>query len=401
MNEQRPTVAQLFMREWQTIVTNKTIRLVIFLVPILYCILFGFLYSEKKVQELPTVIVDQDQSVISQELIRAFDRDQTFEVSGIVGSEVEAMDWVEQGKAYVAVMIPPDLSAESKQGKSTEVMVIIDGSNMMISNTSIRAANTVIKTVSGAITLKQLEAKGAWGDAAKNIFTGIDYRYRVLYNPTFSYDTFMVLGLAGTVLQQSLFLAVALTVTWEKELGTWSLTMRHYGFWRLLAGKLMPYLLIAMFNLVLTFAVLLKGFGIPYSGQLVHLLLVGFIFNLVVILLGFTISFFTSSQLQATQYAMLIALPSFMLSGYTWPLFQMPALIRGIGEALPLTYLLHSVREVVTKGHGLSFIIQDIGVLVFMGLLSLTVCYGLYAWHAGRMVKESSPKETSGQVIEN
>ncbi|MGD8191765.1 ABC transporter permease [Brevibacillus ginsengisoli] len=399
MNDQRPTVGGLFLREWQTLVNDKTIRLVIFIVPILYCVLFGYLYSEKKVQELPTVIVDQDQSVLSQELTRAFDRDQTFAVTGVVGSESEAMDWVDHEKAYVAVIIPPNLAADIKQGKSSEVMVVIDGSNMMISNTSIRAANSVIKTVSGGITLKQLEAKGEWGDSGKNLFTGIDYRYRVLYNPTFSYDTFMVLGLAGTVLQQCLFLAVALSVSLEKEMGTWGNTMRQYGFWKLLAGKVTPYLIIGMFNLVLVFTVLLKGFGIPYSGQLLDLLLIGFVFNLVVALLGFAISFFTGSQLQSTQIAMLIALPSFMLSGYTWPLFQMPALIRGIGEALPLTYFLHSVREIINKGHGLSFITNDFAILTFMGLLSLTACYALYAWHSNRTVQDTSKVEESSQVL--
>ncbi len=401
MNEERGSIAQLFLREWQTIYSNKTIRMILFLVPIVYLTLFGFLYSEKKVMDLPTVVVDADQTELSQELIRAFDRDQSFAIAGLVGSEAEAMNWIEHEKASVAVIMPSGLAANVKNGKAAEVMVVIDGSNMLISNTAVRAANTVIKSVSAGVTLKKLEAKGAWGEEGLDLFTGIDYRYRVLYNPTFSYMTFMVFGLGGTVLQQMLFLAVALSVAVEKEAGTWSQTLRHYGFWKLLVGKMSPYLLIAMFNLVLMFTLLLKGFGIPYYGQPIHLILIGFVFFLAILAIGFAISFFAANQLQATQIAMLIALPSFMLSGYTWPLFSMPPVVRWIGEALPLTYLLHGVREILTKGHGIEFITHDLSVLVFMTLLSLCVSYILYVWHREKIMSTTAEVEVSGQVLEN
>lgn len=401
VNDERATVTQLFLREWKTIFQNKTIKLILFAVPIIYFVLFGFLYSEKKVQELPTVLVNADQSELSQELLRAFDQDQSFSVTSVVGSEAEAMDLIEHEEAVAAVIIPSDLAANLKKGSEAEVMVVIDGSNMMISNTVVRAANTVVKSVSAGVTLKKLEAKGQWGEEGEELFTGIDYRYRVLYNPTFSYMSFMVFGLGGTVLQQMLFLAIAISVAVEKEAGTWGETMRRYSFGKLLIGKMTPYLILAMFNLVLTFAILLKGFGIPYYGNPGLLILLGFVFNVVILLVGFAISFFATDQLQATQIAMLIALPSFMLSGYTWPLYSMPPLIRMIGEALPLTYLLHGVREILSKGHGLEFILRDITVLGFMGMVSLTASYVLYVVYRSRNRAESaSPITISEPIIE-
>lgn len=402
VNEERATITQLFMNEWQTIFQNKTIKLIVFAVPLIYFILFGFLYSEKKVQELPTVVVNADQTGLSQELIRAFDQDQSFAVTSVVGSETEAMEMIEQEEAVAAVFIPTDLAAHLKTGSEAEVMVVIDGSNMMISNTVVRAANTVVKSVSAGVTLKQLEAKGQWGEEGKELFTGIDYRYRVLYNPTFSYMSFMVFGLGGTVLQQMLFLAVAISVAVEKEAGTWRETIRKYSFGKLLIGKMTPYLILAMFNLVLTFSILLKGFGIPYYGNPGYLILLGFVFNVVIILMGFAISFFAADQLQATQISMLIALPSFMLSGYTWPLYSMPPVIRMIGESLPLTYFLHGVREILSKGHGLSFLVHDIIVLCFMGMLSITVSYVLYVINKSRIHTSSAAHLTiSEQIIEN
>ncbi|MFY0543542.1 ABC transporter permease [Brevibacillus sp. H7] len=369
---------RLFWQEWHSIFRNKTIRMVLLVVPVLYFTLFGFLYSEKKVMEIPTVLVDADQTELSRELHRAFEADQTFHISEIVGTEAEAMRLIDEGKAYVGVIIPANLEKDVKAGREAEVLTIIDGSNMMISNTSVRAANTVIKSVSAGVTLKKLEARGDWGEEGKTLFTGIDYRYRVLYNPAFSYLSFMVFGLGGTVLQQVLFLGVALSVTRQKEEGTWLGLLSQNGFAVLAAGKLLPYLLVATFNLVLTFTLLLKGFGVPYYGNPAHVLLIGTAFNIAVLAIGFAISFFSKDQLQATQIAMLIAVPSFMLSGFTWPFMSMPDGIAAIGQSLPLTYFLHAVREILSKGHGLSFIAHDFAVLGFMTLLGLFAAYLAY-----------------------
>nr|WP_241254716.1 ABC transporter permease [Brevibacillus sp. SYP-B805] len=386
----------MFEREWRAIFRNRTILLVMLVVPFMYFTLFGFLYEQKKVMELPTVIVDSDQTELSRELIRAFDFDQSFAVTALVGSEAEAVKLIDEGGAQVAVLIPAGLEQQVKAGRETEVLTIIDGSNLMISNTAVRAANTVIKSVSAGVTLKKLEASGQWGDEGKNVYTGIDYRYRVLYNPTFSYLSFMVFGLGGTVLQQTLFLGVALAVAREKDAGTWQETLAAHTFWQLAAGKLLPYLLIATFNLVFTFAILLKGFAVPYYGNPLHLLLVGTLFHAAVLGIGFAISFYAKDQLQATQTAMLIAVPSFMLSGFTWPLASMPAGIAAIGKSLPLTYFLHAVREILTKGHGLSAVRVDALVLLLMTLLGLFAAYLIYLRKTAAAGVRTA--ETSGTV---
>lgn len=370
--------AQLFWQEWRSIFDNRTMISIMLLVPFLYFTLFGFLYVEKKITDVPTVAVDSDQTEISRELIRAFDIDQAFAVTKIVGSETEAMKLVDQGQAQVALLVPDGLTEKLKAGQQSEVLTVIDGSNMMISNTVVRAAGTIVKSVSAGVTLKKLEAKGAWGKAGESMFTGIDYRYRVLYNPTFSYLSFMVYGLGGTVLQQTLFLGVALAVTREKEQGTWNDTFTRFSFWQLLTGKIAPYLILSTFTLVLAYTLLLKGFQVPYYGNLLYFLLLGTAFHIAVIAIGFAISCYAKDQLQATQAAMMIAVPSFMLSGFTWPLSAMPAAVAAIGKSLPLTYFLHGTREVLTKGHGLSYLQHDFAVLLFMTLLGLFAAYLTY-----------------------
>jgi len=370
--------AQLFWQEWRSIFQNRTLVSIMLLVPFLYFSLFGFLYQEKKITDVPTVVVDSDQTELSRELIRAFDIDQSFSVRTIVGSETEAMQLIDKGQVQVAVVVPDGLTQKVKAGQEAEVLTVIDGSNMMISNTVVRAASTIVKTISAGVTLKKLEAKGAWGETGESMFTGIDYRYRVLYNPTFSYLSFMVFGLGGTVLQQTLFLGIALAITREKEQGTWEQTFTQHSFLQLLAGKAGPYLLISTFTLVCTYAILLKGFDVPYYGNLLHFLMIGTAFNISVLAIGFAISCYAKNQLQATQTAMMIAVPSFMLSGFTWPLTAMPAGVAAIGKSLPLTYFLHGTREILSKGHGLSYLTHDFVVLLLLTLIGLFIAYVTY-----------------------
>jgi ABC-2 type transport system permease protein len=217
----------------------------------------------------------------------------------------------------------------------------------------------------------------------------------VLYNPTFSYLSFMVFGLGGTVLQQVLFLGVALSVAREKEAGTWTDLLRQYSFGQLLLGKLTPYMLLATCNLLLGFTILLKFFAVPYYGSPLLLLGCGTMFNIAVLAIGYAISYFARDQLQATQGAMLIAVPSFMLSGYTWPLMSMPDVIAAIGKSLPLTYFLHAVREIVTKGHGFPSVRHDIVVLAFMAAVSLFAAYLLHLWRSRQTRSFSSQESTS------
>lgn len=370
--------SHLFWSEWKNLFANKTIRNILFLVPIVYLTMFGFLYSEKKVMEIPTVMVDADQTELSRELYRAFEADHTFQITSVVGTEEEAMKLVDKGEANIALIIPPGLESNVKAGRGAEVLTVIDGSNIMISNTAVRAANTAVKSVSAGTTLKKMEALGGWGEEGKNMFTGIDYRYRVLYNPTFSYLSFMVFGLAGTVLQQVLFLGIVLSVAQQKEEGTWNDLLTRNSFFAITLSKLLPYFLAGTLNMFLAFTIMLKGFAIPYYGSTIDLMLLASVFNLAVLAIGYAISFFSKTQLQATQIGMMIAVPSFMLSGYTWPIMSMPTGIVAIAKSLPLTYFLDGMREILTKGHGLSYITDDILVLGFMTIIGLFAAYLIY-----------------------
>lgn len=186
----------------------------------------------------------------------------------------------------------------------------------------------------------------------------------------------MVYGLVGTILQQVLFLGVALTITREKESGLWGQFAKwKLTPWRLAFAKVFPYFLVNLINTLTTLLVCLYWFKLPMQGNVIPLVLLSCSFTFGVLGIGYLASLFAKDQLSATQVTMLVAVPSFVLSGFTWPLEEMPNFLVGLSQVLPLTYYLDGIRHVLIKGNGLSFIWGDIISLLLIGLVTFFVAF--------------------------
>lgn len=383
------TLADIIRNEWHAVLKDKRMMAILLLVPVGYMLLFGALYSHNKVREMPTVVIDEDRSQLSRDIVQAFEQSETFRIIEETGSEQALLEKIETGEAQVGLVIPSGLSKEIKQGKQGEVMTIIDGSNMIIANAGLRAASDIVQTFSAGISLKRLEAKGLAPANAFSIFFG----YRLLYNPGLDYSTFLLPGLMGAVVQQVMFLGIALCVTREKERGTWTEYLLQWKSpWKVIGGKTALYLPIGVFNALLTAALLKTVSHVPFIGSFWLLLLLSTVFVVSLLGIGFFASLFSASQLHATQVTMLIAVPSFLLSGFTWPFQAMPAWVSALGHVLPLTYFLHGIREVAIKGNGWHQIAGDIAVLSIMAAATFILSA---AWISvqGRKLAASLPRQ--------
>lgn len=369
------SVSEMMMAEWRALWRDRRLMAILLLVPLGYLVLFGFLYSEHKVRHLPVIYADEDNSPLSREILQAFSASDAFELLGPASSEEDLLDQIQQGRAAVGVVIPPDLSENVKRGKQGQVMAVIDGSNMIIANTAFQNASEIVQTFSGGISIRRMEADVHPPDYGNALRLG----YRMLFNPTLNYSDFLLLGLAGTVLQQVILLGISLCVTRDKERGTWS---RYLVLWRtpwkIFLAKTLPYFLIGLFDVVCVVGVVSRGFGLPFLGSVTVFLVLSILFVATVVSLGFAASLFSPNQLQATQVSMLVAVPSFLLSGFTWPFLAMPGWVAALGHCLPLTYFVHGLREVAIKGNGWQTVAPDLRVLGAMtGLLILVSLIGL------------------------
>ncbi|WP_133121207.1 ABC transporter permease [Kyrpidia spormannii] len=363
--EDAMTLSDMLAAEWRALIRDRRMLAILLLVPVAYLVLFGFLYSEHKVRHLPTIYVDEDQSALSREILEGFSASEGFQLIGPVASEAEALDAVQRGEASMALVIPPDLSRTVKRGQEGKILAVIDGSNMIIANSALQNANAVVQTFSGGIAIQRMEARGLSPDYGY----GLGFGYRMLFNPTLNYSDFLLLGLAGTVFQQVILLGVSLGVTREKEQGRWGAYLaggRRPG--TVFLAKTLPYFLIGLFDVLLGVGVAVRGFGVPFQGAMMPFVALSVAFVLVLVALGFAASLFSRGRLEATQVSMLVAVPSFLLSGFTWPFLAMPAWVAALGHCLPLTYYVDGLREVALKGNGWLTMRTDIEVLLGMAV---------------------------------
>ncbi|MDQ0885604.1 ABC-2 type transport system permease protein [Paenibacillus sp. V4I9] len=365
-------IGKLIAEEWKHILKDRRLFLILFFVPILYTVLFGSIYLHHKVTEMATVVIDEDQSPLSRQIIQAFEQSETFQIKKEYHSEEDVKRALSSGEAKVGLVIPSNFEAKLKHGETLPLLTLIDGSNMMISNSATKGANEVITTFSMGYSQKKLQLKqGLQNEEVMNTLSPIPFRYRIMYNSAFNYSDFMLYGLVGAILQQVLFLGIALTITREKDAGTWQrFEAWRRNPWRIAYAKTAPYFLINFFNTSVTFVIALYAFGAPMSGSLLVGLAIVVSFTFAVSGIGYLISLFSSNQLGATQTAMLIAVPSFMLSGFTWPFEAMPKVLQVLGHMLPLTYFLDGVRNVFVKGNDFSVIWHDCVSLILTGALT-------------------------------
>ncbi|GED15722.1 ABC transporter permease [Aneurinibacillus migulanus] len=369
-------VGNIIREEWLNILRDRRLFAILFLVPLLYTALFGYLYSNQRLVAIPTVVFDGDNSQLSRQIIQAFDQTETFRITSHTLSESEVERTIENGKARVGIIIPNDFSTRLKHGENVPVLTFVDGSNMLFSNSATRAANQVITTFSYGASSIKLKQQGLRDEQITATFSQIPFRSRVLYNPMFNYNDFLVYGLIGAILQQVLLLGVALTVTRDKEQGTWNRFAVWRGLpWRIAYAKTAPYFLIGVVNNLSVFVLSLYVFHLPFRGLFLPAMALGVSFVFALLGIGYLASLFSGNQVGSTQTTMLIAVPSFLLSGFTWPFEAMPYALNVAGHLLPLTYFLDGVREIFIKGHGFEMVWQDCVAMGLMGAVTYFIAF--------------------------
>ncbi|MEW6697653.1 MAG: ABC transporter permease [Bacillota bacterium] len=358
-------ILSIASREWQYIRGNRRLLLIMCFIPALYIVLFGIMYSSHVVKDIKTVVLDYNNTATSRSVLQAFRDSEKFDLVGQVAGEEELRRLLETRQITAAVVLPPDLDSQIKKGQGSEVLVIVNGTNMLFSNAVMSAANEIVSTLSAGAGIKALAGgQSLLPDKAASTALPMSYRLRVWYNPAFNYTNFLLLGLACTALQQVILMFMAVAFTREKELGTLA-ELRSGGFQakHVVLGKMIPYFLLNILSVNVMLALCFTVFQVPFRGNYLVLLLLFAVFILAILILGILLSIVCKNELEATQYAMLVAVPSFLFSGFTWPVQSMPLLAKAISAALPLTYLVNDVRDIALMGIGFSQILPNLLVL--------------------------------------
>lgn len=367
---------QIFRRElYQMFITDRERVVFIFLASLAYLILFSLLYGTHTIKAVPVVIYDEDQTQFSRTLIQAFADSEKLQIISYVTSQEIMEQALKEKEAYAAVHIPQKFTQNVKSGYSSTVLVMTNGSNILIANTVTTAAQEIISAFSRKTSSRLVEITSSQMPAiAENKASPVDFRLRVLNNPTQSYLYYFVLGLSLAAFQQGIFQAVGASLQSEYQ-NPDELKSAHPL--SIIAGKLLPYWLSAIMAFFITIAAAICLFEIPGKASLLSLLLLASAFILAAVSFSAFLAAICDSDLTFARISIAYTVPSFVLSGYTWPQQAMDTLGKTLSYTFPLSYFSNTVRELMIAGYSPD-LWKHSGILLLMGILltgMTTICY--------------------------
>lgn len=329
-------VISVVRKEFKDIIRDPITLGVALLMPLVMLFLFGYAIS-LDVENVRAGVLDQDRSASSRALVDRLIENNYFRLHARFDSTHEVESALQRGNVRLALIIPPGFESSLIRGDEISVQVLVDGTYSVIANLTAAYVENIVTTFPAAAV------------------PAINIDSRVWYNPALKSVTYVVPGLFGVILMAFPPLLTALGITREKETGTIQqifaspLTATEF-----LAGKLIPYGLIAFVQIVMVIAVGFYWFDVPLAGNLALLAGVGLIYVFCTVGIGLLVSIITRTQLTAMLLALIITLmPSFLFSGFLFPIFTMPYVLQLYTRIFPAQYFVDLSRGVVLKGAGL------------------------------------------------
>ncbi len=351
------------MKELIQVLRDKRLRITLIFPPIFQLIVFGYA-ANLDVKHIKTAIRDLDHSVDSRELIARFKSSKYFNVVSYPETlqEVEAL--IKKGEITLSLEIPSGFSRKIKEGDTAPVQIIVDG---MESNTALIGlgyVSRILSDYSAEIILKRLNQEGL-RDFEE---AGVELEQRVWFNPNLESRFFYVPGVIATIAFLLPMILTAQAIVRERELGTLEQIMvTPIHSWELVLGKTLPFALIGLLDVVLIALVGVFWFEVPFRGNPLILLMGNLLFLMSSVGIGLFISTLSTTQQQAQISTFFFMNPAFILSGFAFPLENMPQWLQYLTYVNPLRYFLVIIRGTFLKGVGLEVLWPHMLALAIIG----------------------------------
>ena len=323
---------------------------IVVMAPVLQLMLLAYA-ATTDVRNVAVVFADADRSAASRELIERFDASPSFTMADVVSGANEIDAYLERGDAWIAIVIPAGYGSHLAAGRPQRVQVIADGSDSNSAGLSLGYANNLIAEFGQEVTARAAAARGA----AVVQGPSLEPIVRVWFNPTLESRYFMVPGVVALLLLMVTTNLSAMGIVREKEIGTLEqLNVTPLRRSELIIGKLLPYAFVGIIDVILVLAVAILWFEVPMRGSLPLLFVMTLIFLLTTLGLGLFISTISATQQQAMMTTTFFFLmPMVLLSGFVFPIENMPAVVQPVTYLIPLRYFLVILRSIFLKGVGL------------------------------------------------
>ncbi|MDO8568349.1 MAG: ABC transporter permease [Dehalococcoidales bacterium] len=357
-------ITSIVRKELIQITRDRRTLAMIMAMPIIQMVLFGYVLSTD-IKHVSMVVWDASNSPESRDLIQRFHQAEAFSLNYYARDYNDITQRIESGQAKAALVIPPDYAERLHRRETAVVQLFADGSEPTAGLQALSSATAIVQA-QGAELMSPSQATTAT--------LPLSLQSRIWYNPALQSSIFYLPGLVGFIMGALLVNLTAFSIVRERENGTIEqLNVSPLRRGELIIGKLIPYVFIAYAQVIMILVTAVVIFGMPIRGNV--LLLVGLtsLFLMFSLGIGLLVSTVSRTQFQAMQASQLVMLPSFMLSGFVFPVESMPRVAQWISALLPLTYYLRIVRGIIVKGIGMEYLWRDVIILAAMGALTLVI----------------------------
>ena len=339
-------IAAMMRKEFIQIARDVRSLLIIFAIPLILLFIYGYAVN-LDVKHVPLCVFDRDGSQESQNLLKAFQATDYFEIVHLARDYRDVVQDIDTGACAMAIVVPTDFSEKLRTGRATSVQAILDASDSNSASIGLGYAQSVVAAYSSRVQVDWSQSRGGAPPALP-----LEIRARTWFNEDLESMANFVPGIVALVMAVVGAFLTSLTIAREWERGTMEqLISTPVGALEIQIGKLIPYFLIGMADTAVCAALGVWWFGVPFRGSWTVLFGSSALFLIVVLSMGYWMSVTAKSQLAASQLALVATfLPTFLLSGFLFPIDQMPVIVQEITRVLPARYYVTILRNVFLKG---------------------------------------------------
>ena len=339
--------------------------IIVLIMPVVLVLLFGYGVN-LDFKGLPVYVYDRDSSQQSQNLLKRFQASEYFDVVRVVDDYPALTRSLDDGHAKMGIVIPWDFSQRLSDHRPVQIQALVDGTDDNTANVLIGYAQAVVQGYSSDVQLDWLRNRGQLVQPAL-----VSVETRTWYNEDLESSAFIVPGVLALVMSVIGAFLTSLTIAREWERGTMEqLISTPVTPVEIMLGKLTPYFAIGMFDVIVCALIAIYWFQVPFRGSFPTLLFSSAMFLIVVLSLGFFISVIAKSQLAASQISLIITfLPAFLLSGFLFPIEQMPAVLQWITRVVPARYYVSILKKIFLKGTPTALLYTDLVPLALFALV--------------------------------
>jgi len=370
-------IREIIRKEFRQVLREPRMRVVLIMPPLVQTILFGFAVN-LDVENCLLAWMDLDRTPASRELRAAFEGSRRFLFAAEADSEAQVRELLDRGDAQAVVRVPAGFARDLARGDTAAVQILVDGTNSNTASIIAGYATQIVSGYSARVMLEQQQARlvgrsVALGGPVHLALPGLEPRSRVWFNPELRSRNYFVPGVVVNIITLVTLMLTALAIVREKEIGTMEqLMVTPIRPLELMLGKTLPFALAGLFDVILITVAALLVFSIPFRGSVLLLLGCACIFLLTTVGAGLFLSTISRTQQQAVMASFFFFLPAFMLSGFTFPIRNMPLVFQYLSYLDPLRYFITIVRGIFLKGIGVEVLWPQMLTLLAYGVTVLT-----------------------------